>query len=302
MILPTLRQLRYLVAVVDKRHFGQAAEACLVTQSTLSAGIKELEGLLGVTLLERTKRRVVATPVGLEIAGQAREILLQTEGLVDTAQAVGKPLSGALRMGIIPTVSPYLVPRVLPGLREMFPDLKPYLREDQTSRLLSQLAAGELDVVILAYPYKAADIDHQDFMDDAFWVACPNDHALAKRKTKSVGIDEIPDNELLLLEEGHCLRDHALAACRLQDGSRQQGFRGTSLGTIMQMVGCGIGITLIPEMAVRSHVFDGLKISMIPLSKEASKRKIGLTWRSASRRKGEFRTLARALKEIMAER
>ncbi len=298
--IPTLRQLRYLVAVVEKCHFGQAAEACLVTQSTLSAGIKELEGLLGVTLLERTKRRVMPTPTGLEIARQAQEILLQAEDMVDTAQAAGKPLSGALRMGIIPTISPYLVPRFLPPLRKMFPDLKPYLREDQTSQLLKQLGAGELDVLILAYPYKAPDVEHEEFMDDSFWVACPKDHALAKRKKKTVGIDEVPNKELLLLEEGHCLRDHALAACQLQGGGGQKGFRGTSLGTIVQMVGVGIGITLIPEMAVRSHLFDRLDISMIPLSKEASTRKIGLTWRNASRRKGEFRTLARALKEIMA--
>ncbi len=298
--LPTLRQLRYLVSVVDKCHFGQAAEACLVTQSTLSAGIKELEVLLGVPLLERTKRRVMPTPTGLEIAHQAQEILLLAEGMVDTAQAAGKALSGILRIGVIPTISPYLIPRLLPPLRKMFPNLKPYLREDQTSRLLKQLVVGELDVLILAYPYKAADVEHEEFMDDSFWIACPKDHPLATRRKKTVDIDEVPNKELLLLEEGHCLRDHALVACQLQDGGGQKGFRGTSLGTIVQMVGVGIGITLIPEMAVRSHAFDGLDITMIPLSRQASDRKIGLTWRNASRRKGEFRTLARALKEIMA--
>ncbi|NQU59108.1 MAG: hydrogen peroxide-inducible genes activator [Rhodospirillales bacterium] len=301
MNLPSLRQLRYLVTVVDKRHFGQAAEACFITQSTLSASIKELEGLLGVTLLERTKRRVVPTPIGIEIASQAQEILLQAEDMVDTAQAAGNPLSGALRIGIVPTISPYLVPRFLPPLHKMFPDLKPYLREDQTSQLLKQLGAGELDVLILAYPYKASDVEHEEFMDDSFWVACPKDHPLAKRRKKSVSIDEVPDEELVLLEEGHCLRDHALAACHLQDSGSQKGFRGTSLETIMQMVGVGIGITLIPEMAVQSHLFDRLDISMIPLSKEASTRKIGLTWRNASRRKDEFRILAQALKEIMSK-
>ncbi len=298
--LPTLRQLRYLIAVVDKRHFAQAAESCLVTQSTLSASIKELEGLLGVSLLERTKRSVVPTPIGLEIAAQAQEILLSAEDLVSTAQAAKEPLSGALRIGIIPTISPYLVPRFLTSLRAMFPNLKPYLREDQTNHLLSQLAAGELDVLILAYPYQAPHIEYEPFMDDGFWIACPKGHALEKRTRKTVGIDEIPNDELLLLEEGHCLRDHALAACQISDNAGEKGFRGTSLGTIAQMVEMGVGVTLLPDMAVRSHLFDGLDITLLPLAKEASKRSIGLTWRNASRRKPEFRTLAKALREIMA--
>lgn len=299
--LPTLRQLRYLVTVVEKRHFSQAAEICAVTQSTLSAGIKELEALLEVPLLERTKRRVMPTSIGLEIADQARDILLQAEDLIDTAKAAKRPLSGALRMGVIPTISPYFVPKFLPSLRKMFPNLKPYLREDQTVSLLQQLAAGELDVLILAYPYNAPNTDHEEFMDDPFWLACPQEHALTKRRKKTVGIDEIPKEQLLLLEEGHCLRDHALAACRLQDTIGQQGFRGTSLGTLVQMVGVGMGVTLIPEMAVKSNQFDGLDIFMMPLSKGADSRKIGLTWRSASRRKAEFKILARTLKDIMAK-
>jgi len=297
--LPTFRQLRYLITVVEKRHFGQAAEACLVTQSTLSAGIKELEGLLGVTLLERTKRKVVPTPVGLEVAAQAREILVQAEELVDTAKAARMPLSSALRMGVIPTISPYLVPRFLPQLRKMYPELKLYLREDQTANLLKQLADGELDVLVLAYPYRAPDTEHETFMDDPFWLACPPGHALCSSSRKTIAVDDVPDNELFLLEEGHCLRDHALAACHLQVSGSEQGFRGTSLGTLVQMVRAGLGITLVPEMAVRSHLYDGLDVNMIPLSREASTRKIGLTWRTASRRKPEFKKLAEALKIIM---
>ena len=298
--LPSLRQLRYLIAVIEKCHFGQAAEDCCVTQSTLSAGIKDLENLLGINLFERTKRRVVPTTSGIEIAAQARKILIQAEDLVDTAKAASEPLSGTLRIGIIPTISPYLVQRFLPTLQKIYPNLKPYLREDQTHNLLKQLTAGELDLLILAYPYKAPDTEFEQFMDDPLWVACPHNHALSKIKTPTIAIEDIHDDELLLLEDGHCLRDHILVACGIDD-KNQQGFRGTSLGTLLQMVGVGVGITLIPEMAVKSRLFDGLNITMKPLSKDAITRKIGLTWRSASRRKPEFRMLASALRNIIAE-
>lgn len=295
--LPTLRQLRYLVVLSEECHFGRAADACLVTQSTLSAGIKELEGLLGLQLFERTKRRVVPTPVGLDLVERAKRTLAEAEGLVEAARAAGEPLSGPLHIGVIPTISPFLVPRVVPALRSRFPALQPYLREDQTARLLERLEAGELDVLILAYPFDTPDAESQMFMEDPFWLALPKGHALAS--SAPLAPDEVPTEELLLLEDGHCLRDHALAACRLQGGRRHEGFRGTSLDTLVQMVASNLGLTLLPRMAVDSGLFAGVDMVLRPLSTDAAPRQIGLAWRATSARKEEFRTLAAALGEIV---
>ena len=290
---PTLRQLRYLVAVVERCHFGQAAEACHVTQSTLSAAIQELEDLLGVPLLERTRRSVVPTPLGHEIAARARVLLKGAEDLLDMAQAAQDPMAGPLRLGVIPTVGPFFLPRVMPGLRAALPALKLYLREDQTARLLAQLQAGALDAALLALPFPLEDMEAQEVARDRFWVVCPQGHelgAMARVRASDMMLDE-----LLLLEDGHCLRDHALAACALEGAQRNSGFQGTSLHTLVQMVANGLGITLLPQMALAAGMLRGLAVSAVPLEAAAPFRSIGLVWRRSSGRKQTFRRLAEVL-------
>jgi len=291
-ILPTLRQLRYLVALAEHKHFGRAAETCLATQSTLSAGLQELENLLGVTLVERTKRKVMLTPLGEEIVARAREVLRGAEEIADLAAASSEPLSGPLRLGVIPTIGPFLLPRVLPRLREAHPDLRLYLREDLTARLLDRLGSGDLDVVLIALPYPAGDIETLPVGEDPFVLACPPNHKLAAKK--DLNSADLLDTDLLLLEEGHCLREHALAACRLPGPAKGEGVLGTSLATLVQMVANGLGVTLLPKMAVECGVLAGtpLVTRAIP---DAGSRTIGLAWRPSSPRKPDFRALAEFL-------
>lgn len=286
--LPTLRQLRYLVALAEHLHFGRAAEACLATQSTLSAGLQELETLLGAILVERTRRKVMLTPVGEEVVARARLLLRGAEDMVDLVEASRKPLSGALRLGVIPTIGPYLLPRVLPGLRAAHPDLKLHLREDQTARLLARLNAGELDLALIALPYDAPEIETLELSEDEFLLACPSGHPLAA--LKAVPGQALADHDLLLLEEGHCLREHALSACRLPGPAKGEGILATSLATLVQMVANGLGVTLLPKMAVESGILNGTDLITRPLAEPAS-RGIGLAWRPSSPRKAEFRAL-----------
>lgn len=292
-ILPTLRQLRYLVALAEHRHFGRAAETCLATQSTLSAGLQELENLLGVTLVERTKRKVMLTPLGEEVVARAREVLRGAEDIADLASASAEPLSGALRLGVIPTIGPYLLPRVLPRLRDAYPNLRLYLREDLTARLLERLGTGDLDAVLIALPYPAADMESAAVGEDPFMLACPPDHPLAAKV--QIESEDLMDVDLLLLEEGHCLREHALAACRLPGPAKGDGIMGTSLATLVQMVANGLGVTLLPQMAVQGGVLAGTNLVTRPLA-DAGNRLIGLAWRPSSPRKADFRVLAEFLK------
>lgn len=288
---PTLRQLRYLVAVVDRCHFGQAAAACSVSQSTLSASIQELEDLLGAPLLERTRRSVVPTPLGRTVADRARGLLKGAEDLVDLAQAARDPLSGPLHLGVIPTIGPFLLPRALPKLRESFPKLQLYLREDQTARLLERLDAGELDAVLLALPYALGDLEVTDLGEDRFSIVQPAGHVPASN---------IADENLLLLEDGHCLRDQALAACELEGARRNAGFNGTSLHTLAQMVANGLGVTLMPQMALDAGILRGLDVTVRPLAGAVPHRRIGLVWRRSSARAETFRALGEALKAELA--
>ncbi|CAA7627002.1 hydrogen peroxide-inducible genes activator [Magnetospirillum sp. SS-4] len=290
--LPTIRQLRYLVAVAEHLHFGRAAEACLATQSTLSAGLQELESLLGVTLVERTKRRVLMTPLGDEVVVRAREVLRGAEDIADLARAAGQPLSGPLRLGVIPTIAPFLLPQVLPDLRRSYPGLKLTLREDLTARLLERLAGGGLDVALLALPFDAPDMEMVPLATDPFLLACRPDHPLAA-KDAITGAD-LAGAELLLLEEGHCLREHALAACSLPGPRRGDGILGTSLGTLVQMVASGMGVTLVPELAVRAGLLRGTDLLTRPLLR-GGHRLLGLAWRKSSPRGAEFRLLGRVL-------
>ncbi len=299
--LPTLRQLQYLVAVVDLCHFGKAAEASAVTQSTLSAAIQELEELLGAPLLERSKRSVVPTPLGREVARRAREVLRATEDIVDAAQASRDVMSGPLRLGIIPTIGPFVLPRALPRLRKAFPHLQLFLREEQTAPLVAKLQAGRLDAVLLALPYSLQDMEVMEIGNDPFWVVYPPGHA---PPPKVVQQGDIASENLLLLEEGHCLRDQALAACHLE-GGRNEAFQGTSLHTVVQMVANGLGVTLLPQMALDAGILQGLNLEARPLAGEEASRRIGLVWRRSSARKETYRRLGQALKaemDAMAER
>jgi LysR family hydrogen peroxide-inducible transcriptional activator len=298
-ILPTLRQLRFLVAVVDEQHFGRAAEACLVGQSTLSAGIQELEALLGVQLLERTKRSVRPTPVGRELAERSRSLLRGAEDIVDLARAAQAPMSGPLRLGVIPTIGPFFFPRVTRRLRAAFPQLKLYLREEQTALLLARLEAGELDAAVLALPYPLPGMESREIGADRFFLVCPPEHRLSG--TGPVGLDEMEVEDLLLLEDGHCMRDHALAACALEGARRNKAFQGTSLHTLAQMVANGLGVTLLPEMALDAGILRGLDLCVRPLEGEEPFRRIGIVWRRRSARKETFRNLADALAGFMAE-
>lgn len=300
--LPTLRQLRYLVTVAETLHFGRAADSCLVTQSTLSAGIQELENLLRVRLLERrTKRQVVLTPLGEEIVVRARRILADAEALVDAAAVAAEPLSGPLRLGVIPTIGPYVLPRALPAVRETYPDLKLFLREDQTARLLEQLSDGRLDVALLALPYATGDLETLPLWDEDVVVAAPAGHPFA-------ALDRIPEDalageEVLMLEDGHCLREHSLQACSLtRRPGANESFQATSLNTLVQMVGNGLGVTLLPRSAVPVEVGRGAPVVVRELEAGRAARTVALCWRPGAARRRDFSLLATLLKKHAPEK
>ena len=293
--LPTLKQLQYLVALKDHGHFGRAAEACFVTQSTLSAGLRELESLIGITLVERTRRVVRFTPLGLRIAEKAQRVLREAEELGDLARAAGKPLSGDLRMGVIPTIAPFLLPRILPRLRAAWPDLKLYLREETTSAACDSLHRGHLDCVLLALPYHCGDIESVDLFLDRLFVAFPEGEMSDKAPTISAA--EIDETRLLLLEDGHCLKDHVLAACNRPELRAEAAMLGTSLHTLVQMVDNGLGVTLLPKMALDAGILDNTHVVAKPLAADHPARRIALAWRRGSPREKEFNLLANALRE-----
>jgi LysR family hydrogen peroxide-inducible transcriptional activator len=288
-LLPSLKQLEYLAALVETQHFAQAAERCNVTPSTLSAGIRDLEGVLGVAVAERTKRTVLITPIGQAIAERARELLRDAEDVMALASTQREPMTGEIRLGAIPTISPFVLPRALPTVEAKYPQLRLYLREEQTAVLLSRLRDGELDVALVALPYDTENLVVSILFDDAFLFACHADHPLAQHKL--IKNDDLLDQPLLLLEEGHCLRGHALDACRLHSSHARAQFEATSLQTLIQMVASGIGVTLLPQMAVDAGIASMGKIRLIPLQIPAS-RQIGLVWRRSSPRVSEFELLA----------
>jgi len=295
--LPSVQQLRYLVSVADSGHFGRAAEACNVTQSTLSAGIKELEERLGAVLVERRGRRSLLTPLGEATVRRARLLLEDVSALVDAARSAREPLTGSLRLGVIPTVSPYLLPRILPALRERHPKLRLYLTEDQTLRLVDRLEEGKLDLLLLALPFELPGLETMPLFDDAFLFACRADHALAA--TKPLPLDRLGEEPLLLLEDGHCLADQALAACRLADRRHRAPFAATSLPTLIQMVDNGIGVTLLPALAIAGGATEGTGIRLRPLEgRPVPGRTIALAWRGSSPRAAEFRLFGTAIRDL----
>ncbi|MCJ8157120.1 hydrogen peroxide-inducible genes activator [Sphingomonas sp. LaA6.9] len=296
--LPTLKQLQYLVALREHGHFGRAAEACFVTQSTLSAGLRELESLIGITLVERTRRVVRFTPLGEKIADKAIRVLREAEDLAGMARAAGKPLSGELRMGVIPTIAPFLLPRILPRIRRDWPELKLYLREETSRSACESLHHGHVDCVLLALPYACGDVEAAPLFDDRLFVAFPQNEK--QDLPELVSADAIDESRLLLLEDGHCLKDHALAACNRPELRAEAAMLGTSLHTLVQMVDNGLGVTLLPEMALDAGILEGTAIEARPLDAENPARRIALVWRKGSPREKDFQLLAEVLRDVRA--
>lgn len=296
--LPTIKQLQYLVALRRYGHFGKAAEASFVTQSTLSAGLRELEALLGITLVERTRRLVRFTALGEKIADKAVIVLRDAEELAELARAEGKPLHGELRMGVIPTIAPFLLPAMLPRLRNQWPSLKLYLREETSQAACEALHRGQLDCVLLALPFGCGDVDHALLFEDRLYVAYPKGEAPNDRL---IDVDTIDENRLLLLEDGHCLKDHALSACNRPELRANAAMMGTSLHTLVQMVDNGLGLTFIPAMAIEAGILDGTGVDAKPLRSDHGFRRIALIWRRSSPRENEFQLLADSLREIVRE-
>lgn len=296
-LLPSLKQLEYLVALVETEHFAQAADRCSVTPSTLSAGIRDLEEVLGVTVAERTKRTVLIQPIGQAIAERARQVLRDADDLMKLASTHREPMTGDIRFGAIPTVSPFILPRTLPAVEAQYPKLRLYLREEQTAVLLSRLRDGELDVALIALPYETDGLTVRLLLDDPFQFACHVNHPLAGRA--SVAEDDLLDQPLLLLEEEHCLRSHALDACSLHRSPVRVQFEATSLQTLVQMVASGIGVTLLPQMAIDAGMAAVENIRLIPLQKPAF-RQIGLVWRVSSPRAQEYELLAQIFQDVRA--
>jgi LysR family hydrogen peroxide-inducible transcriptional activator len=296
-MLPTLRQLQYLKLLIDNGSFGRAAEAAHVTQPTLSAGIQELERCLGAPVVERARSGVILTPVGEEALRRARTILGEAEELVEAAKSASQPLSGRFRLGVIPTVAPFLLPKALPRLRERFPKLRLFLREDLTHRLIVGLRAGQLDAALIALPYDLTGLHYAHVTDDELLAAMPANHPLAAFKQASIAALEKED--LILLEDGHCLREHALAACGLRPPKAAPGeevFAATSLPTLVQMVGSGLGLTFLPAMAVEAGLADSAPVAIRPIAADHPSREIVVAWRAGSSRGAEGRLLAEAFR------
>lgn len=291
---PTVKQLRYFLALAEKRHFGRAAAASFVSQPAFSNAIQELETLLGVQLVDRTNRQVTITAVGQEVATQARLCLRDIESLVELARQDRAPLSGMLRLGVIPTIAPFLLPTVLPRLRKHFPDLELYLTEDQTQNIHQQLLDGELDVLLLAMPVQLRSVEEYALFEDKFLLAC-------HESTRHVDpgryrLNRLELDSVLLLKDGHCLRDHALTACRLRDTEKVSSFAASSLLTLVEMVDADLGVTFLPEMARGSSLLKKTRVKLHEIG-EKSFRTIGLAWRKGSARAEEFRLLGQFFAE-----
>lgn len=289
----TLQQLRYLVALADTGHFGKAAAQCHVSQSTLSTQLKKLEDLLGVTLFDRDLKRILPTPLGQEILQSARIMLSESERLRELARYGQDPLAASLHIGVIPTLAPYYLPRVLPELHKRYPKLKLLLHELTTPLLLQELHAGKLAAGLLALPVLEADLTVTPLFKEPFIAALPRSHALAKHK--SVSLEALSQENLLLLEEGHCLRDQALAACGLANRASEE-VRATSLETLRQMVGMGIGVTLLPYLASSGNVAQNKDVVLRPLSGAGAARSIALVWRKRTPFLDSLRALAETLR------
>lgn len=288
-----LRDLKYLVAVAELKHFGQAAEACHVSQPTLSMQLKKLEEYLGVQLLERSNKQVLVTQVGEAVVARAKLVLHEAEAIEEEARAARDPFAGELDMGIIPTMAPYVLPRILARLQAKFPKLRWNIREAQTQVLLTELRAGKMDVALLAFPVAHEQLSVEMVYDEPFYVALPPGHRLLAKKELSY--KDIAREQLLLLEDGHCLRDQALDVCQLSGAQENRNFQATSLETLRQLVSSGMGITLMPALARQKQ--DG--ITYLPFAGPVPMRQMGLAWRPSTPRKALYTALAKCIREIL---
>ncbi len=293
--LPTTRQLQYFAALAVHQHFGKAATACFVSQSAFSVAIREFEKLLGVRLVDRTNRRVTITALGQEVATQARLCLRDLEALAVLARTEHSPLAGPLRLGVIPTIAPFLLPRVLPRLRKALPKLRLFLHEGTTMELHRKLLEGELDLLLLALPFDLDNVEVQPLFRDAFRLACRRGTRLVDPANYSY--KRLDRDAVLLLNDGHCLRDHAISACRLKSTEKVSPFAASSLLTLIEMVDADLGITFLPEMAQGSALLAATRVETHALP-ERSYREIGLAWRQGSTRGAEFRQFGELLREL----
>jgi LysR family hydrogen peroxide-inducible transcriptional activator len=298
--LPSLRQLRYLLALAEHLNFTRAAEASFVSQSTLSTGLKELESTLGVQLVERDKQTVALTAVGAEVVARARQVLAAADDLSDFASDASRPMHGQLRLGVIPTIAPFVLPSVMPALREQFPQLQLALREDLTAHLLERLRNRQLDFALIALPYDTDDLRVKPLYKDRFWLVGREKDPVMSRK--AIQLSSSWTERLLLLEEGHCLRDHALQACSATEVASVDGIEATSLLTLVQMVASGMGVALLPEMAVHSGLLHNLSLKSRPLASPAPERVIALTTRSTSAHMAEFEAIARVISAMQPKK
>lgn len=288
--LPTMKQLQYLVALHEHGSFSRAAESQSVSQSALSGGISELESLIGMTIVERNRRTMRFTGVGEDVVRKARRILREAQELTDTVRAAREPLSGELRMAVIPTIAPFILPKVLPRLKNAYPDLRLYLREETSADACSNLQEGRSDCVLLAFPFACGDVDSQILFDDPMYVAYHEGEALGDGP--SIIPSAIDGRRLLLLEDGHCFKDHALGACNRPDLRDDAQMMGTSLHTMIRMVDGGLGLTMLPGMAIDAGILKGTDVHAKPLDAENASRTIALVWRKGSPRERDFRLLA----------
>ena len=293
--LPTLRQLQFFVMLSRRQSFSKAADECLVSQSTLSSAVKELEGLVGRQLVDRSTRSFALTPAGEEVAARAPALLAGAEDLIDAASG-RRPLEGAFTLGVIPTIAPFTLPKAAQRLRKQYPKLELFLREDLTASLAERLSAGLIDAALLAFPYDMPGVEVIDVGEDPFWFACNDEHQFAKRK--SLSKEDLRSCKLLLLEDGHCLREHAIDACAIADRGASASFDGTSLFTLTQMARSGLGATLLPEMAVKNGLAKAAGLSAVPFKNPKPSRRIGVAWRKGSGRGEEAQAIADVVREL----
>jgi LysR family transcriptional regulator, hydrogen peroxide-inducible genes activator len=293
-----LRDLRYLVAVAEHRHFGRAADACYVSQPTLSTQIKKLEGFLGVQLIERAHKQVMLTPAGYAVVERARRVLNEVDDMVELCRAAHDPLAGELRLGLIPTIAPYLLPHLVPALKQQLPRLKPLLYEDQTARLLERLRQGGLDAGIMAVPVEGQDLHCEELFDEPFVLALPVEHPLVGRS--EVDLSDLKALRVLLLDEGHCLREQALDICKLVGAAREEEFRATSMETLRQMVASGAGVTLLPALAAlaNSTIANQEAIVLKPFTAPPPQRTMAIYWRKGSAREEAIRAVVHAVQTL----
>lgn len=297
-MLPTIRQLQYLKLLATHQSFVAAAQAAYVSQPALSSGIAELEKTLGVKLVDRARGRVILTTIGEDTLERAHEILALTQDLVEAVDAVSRPLSGRFRMGVIPTIAPFLLPRALSEIKKNFAQLRLYLREDQTHNLIEKLKSGELDCAIIALPYDVSGLDFERISKDELLIAMPTNHRFVNQTSINPGL--IQASEMILLEDGHCLREHARAACGWSQGrllNEALGFAATSLATLIAMVEAGLGLAILPKIALESGLVKDAQIAIRPIQSEQAYREICVAWRQGSSRRIEARLIAQSLRE-----